>query len=73
VDDAHALLVRERAGDKDGSIVRSVAADHGCTPAQAAIAWLLQRPAPPAVIPNSARAARSSWPRTSDERLRTVR
>lgn len=28
-----------------------VAAAHGCTPAQAAIAWLAARPAPPAMIP----------------------
>jgi aryl-alcohol dehydrogenase-like predicted oxidoreductase len=33
------------------SVVGDVAAEHGCTPAQAAIAWLLARPAPPAVIP----------------------
>jgi aryl-alcohol dehydrogenase-like predicted oxidoreductase len=28
-----------------------VAAAHGCTPAQAAIAWVLARPGPPAVVP----------------------
>ena len=28
-----------------------IASEHGCTPAQAAIAWLAGRPAPPAVIP----------------------
>jgi aryl-alcohol dehydrogenase-like predicted oxidoreductase len=28
-----------------------VAGDHGCTPAQVAIAWMRQRPAPPTVIP----------------------
>jgi aryl-alcohol dehydrogenase-like predicted oxidoreductase len=33
------------------SVLREVADEHGCTPAQAAIAWLLARPAPPAVIP----------------------
>jgi aryl-alcohol dehydrogenase-like predicted oxidoreductase len=33
------------------SVLQDVAAEHGCTPAQAAIAWLLARPAPPAVIP----------------------
>jgi aryl-alcohol dehydrogenase-like predicted oxidoreductase len=33
------------------SVLRDVAAEHGCSPAQAAIAWLLDRPAPPAVIP----------------------
>jgi aryl-alcohol dehydrogenase-like predicted oxidoreductase len=33
------------------SVLRDVAAEHGCTPAQAAIAWLLARPAAPAVIP----------------------
>ena len=32
-------------------LVGEIADDHGCTPAQVAIAWLLQRPAPPAVIP----------------------
>jgi aryl-alcohol dehydrogenase-like predicted oxidoreductase len=32
-------------------LVGEIAGDHGCTPAQVAIAWLLQRPAPPAVIP----------------------
>ena len=32
-------------------LVGEIADDHGCTQAQAAIAWLLQRPAPPAVIP----------------------
>ena len=32
-------------------LVGEIARDHGCTPAQVAIAWLLQRPAPPAVIP----------------------
>ena len=31
--------------------LREVAAAHGCTPAQAAISWLLTRPAPPSVIP----------------------
>jgi aryl-alcohol dehydrogenase-like predicted oxidoreductase len=31
--------------------LHDVAAEHGCTPAQAAIAWLLARPAPPRVIP----------------------
>jgi aryl-alcohol dehydrogenase-like predicted oxidoreductase len=29
----------------------SVADEHGCTPAQVAIAWVRQRPSPPAVIP----------------------
>jgi aryl-alcohol dehydrogenase-like predicted oxidoreductase len=33
------------------SILQDVAAERGCTPAQAAIAWLLARPAAPAVIP----------------------
>jgi aryl-alcohol dehydrogenase-like predicted oxidoreductase len=33
------------------SVLRDVAAEHDCTPAQAAIAWLLARTAPPAVIP----------------------
>jgi aryl-alcohol dehydrogenase-like predicted oxidoreductase len=32
-------------------LIGEIAGDHGCTPAQVAIAWLLQRPAPPAVIP----------------------
>jgi aryl-alcohol dehydrogenase-like predicted oxidoreductase len=32
-------------------LMGEIAGDHGCTPAQVAIAWLLQRPAPPAVIP----------------------
>jgi aryl-alcohol dehydrogenase-like predicted oxidoreductase len=32
-------------------LVGEIAGDHGCTPAQVAIAWLLERPAPPAVIP----------------------
>lgn len=31
--------------------LREVADEHGCTPAQAAIAWLRQRPEPPRVIP----------------------
>jgi len=33
------------------SALRDVADGHGCTPAQAAIAWVLARPAPPTVIP----------------------
>jgi aryl-alcohol dehydrogenase-like predicted oxidoreductase len=32
-------------------LVGELADGHDCTPAQVAIAWLLQRPAPPAVIP----------------------
>ena len=31
--------------------LRAVAREHGCTPAQVAIAWMRRRPAPPAVIP----------------------
>jgi aryl-alcohol dehydrogenase-like predicted oxidoreductase len=31
--------------------LETVASEHGCTPAQAAVAWLLARPAPPQVIP----------------------
>jgi aryl-alcohol dehydrogenase-like predicted oxidoreductase len=42
--------VSERT-DQLVELVAEIAEDHGCTPAQAAIAWLLQRPAPPAVIP----------------------
>ena len=33
------------------SVLRDVAEKHDCTPAQAAIAWLLTRPAPPVVFP----------------------
>src|SRR5690242_20708895 len=33
------------------SALRDVADGHGCTPAQAAIAWVLARPAPPTMIP----------------------
>jgi aryl-alcohol dehydrogenase-like predicted oxidoreductase len=33
------------------SVLREVAQEQSCTPAQAAIAWLAARPAPPAVIP----------------------
>jgi aryl-alcohol dehydrogenase-like predicted oxidoreductase len=52
--------VEERRWPEDGVSERTqrivteleaVASEHGCTPAQAAIAWLLARPAPPAVVP----------------------
>jgi aryl-alcohol dehydrogenase-like predicted oxidoreductase len=33
------------------SVLQQIAMENGCTPAQAAIAWVLARPAPPTVIP----------------------
>jgi aryl-alcohol dehydrogenase-like predicted oxidoreductase len=42
--------VSERAARVVEAIV-NVAAARGCTPSQAAIAWILQRPSPPTVIP----------------------
>ena len=42
--------VSARARNVVGAL-RDVADAHGCTPAQAAIAWLLARPAPPPVVP----------------------
>jgi aryl-alcohol dehydrogenase-like predicted oxidoreductase len=44
----------DRVSEREQRLVdelRSVAADHGCAPAQAAIAWLLARSSPPVVIP----------------------
>jgi len=32
-------------------VVRTIAEERGCTPAQVAIAWMLRRPAPPVVVP----------------------
>ena len=52
--------VEERRWPEDGvsertqglvAVLQEVAADHGCTAAQAAIAWLVARPAPPPVLP----------------------
>jgi aryl-alcohol dehydrogenase-like predicted oxidoreductase len=42
--------VSERAG-RVLDVLVSVARERGCTPAQAAIAWVRQRPSPPAVVP----------------------
>jgi aryl-alcohol dehydrogenase-like predicted oxidoreductase len=44
----------EAAGDRISGIVdalREVAGEAGCTPAQAAIAWMCARPQPPVVVP----------------------
>jgi aryl-alcohol dehydrogenase-like predicted oxidoreductase len=40
----------ERA-QRAAAAVRAVADDHGATPAQVAIAWLLHRPSPPTIVP----------------------
>jgi aryl-alcohol dehydrogenase-like predicted oxidoreductase len=44
----------DRVSEREQRVVadlQAVAADHGCTAAQAAIAWVLARPTPPAVVP----------------------